>query len=152
MCNNLQNEYEPIPESGTGYKLFTKSCYNFLTLCGEMSSYKGENGQPIDITKEFAIWNDNYHTEANKMASFDPNLTEPFGFCFFTDWATAKFAIDKWPQFARSGEPKVCICRIEYRKGIGEHIETRMLIRDWIKVALCKEFRIIEEDSQKRRK
>jgi len=63
------------------------------------------------------------------------------GFCFLLSGKTADSLLALW-----SNHHESCVIReIEYKKGLGHHLEDHIISDEPFDIALCQEFRIVEE-------
>lgn len=114
MCNALHNDYKPIPEKGTGWKLFE---IKGQEICQWIHKDKYISDIPL---------------HKGGIVSWQGNENE--GFCFFNDKETARYIANS------IGIGK--LLEIEYGGGMGEHMETKLKTNEEIKIALCKSFRL----------
>lgn len=125
MCNYLHPNSKPIPENGFGYKVFEKK-YN-----GELVPLFNVHQSYIENPSHWIKWRSEFN---------DPNKPVGCGFCFFR---TSRGAMKLIEAGLRYGFSKDVIKKIEYRKGLGSHVEHN-IGHESFKISLCKEFRIIE--------
>ena len=116
MCNRLHEDSEPIPEKGTGWKLFGPDRLSWCLA----RKYLGRD------KKGWVTWS---------KSRFDEG-----GFCFFLDKVEAVRVLCA----CRTDDNN--LFPIEYEGGLGTHEEPSMLGTKHRppKVALCKRFRIKE--------
>lgn len=130
MCNLLHSGYKPIEEKGIGYKFFLvdkhKNCYGGIS---RIKYYIKKGSASVQ-------WGDSqevYH-----------------GFCFFLkkpDKALQDHIIARFECFDYyySKTYKMIMLKIRYKKGLGVFEETKF-IRDTVKMALCREFELHEDE------
>ena len=147
MCNHLleKNSWH-IPEEGIGYKLFYKKTTGRLCpLVSQEKPYIHPNGNVANVSCDTIVWIDKENPSASWYMNYWRKLggLPRCGFCFFLDLDTAKLAIQHWSR--ETGVYRIANCKIEYKRGVGEHSEAGMISSMDLDVALCKEFRVIEE-------
>lgn len=119
MCNQLHKEFKKIKSKGYGYKIFgikDSPCFGF-------------NKQMYSkICKDdWIIWDCEYGD----------------GFCFFTSKKEAIRLLKSLVNFSRDYSEHY-IKRIEYRQGMGKHLECNIEKGQNYEIAICKEFKILE--------
>lgn len=127
MCNRLHDNSKPTPKCGYGYKLFQRFTYTegvFSPLYGSENIYHADK-------RGWVKWKIGFSTD------FFPGS---FGFCFFRSSKTAMRVLNYY-----GNDRDIVMKRIQYRRGLGHHIETKMIGGMRIPIALCKEFKILEE-------
>lgn len=65
------------------------------------------------------------------------------GFCFFL------YKPEDWIAFRFAHENIICL-RIKYKDGLGKHIERNFLEGESIEIALCKSFKLIDNEENKK--
>ena len=134
MCNRLHSYSKPIPEFGEGWKVFTKERDGSLHQW--VFSY-GLNGQQLI---------DDYKKKIDDWCVWRPDLVETHaskdGFCFLID----RKAIEAFSLYIGKHKDSYTVIRkIKYRGGLGHHMDSGTLGFVSIDIALCKEFKVIEE-------
>lgn len=126
MCNRLHHDSKPIPKKGYGYKLF-------YMLDGKPTQLYGVDG---------------YDTSPDKWIRWNrgSSLLAPgtYGFCFFRTRQAAQLVFERYHRV-----PFIVLSRIQYREGLGRHIEKSMIEDMKIPIALCKEFKILDDLQEK---
>ena len=123
MCNKLHENSVAIPENGYGWKLFIID----------------KDGNYSPLTKSFKEYN--YSEE--KWINYTHDAKH-YGFCFFLTVPT-KYIIDEWKHVYVREEVKVVCRKIQYKNGIGKHIENNFIDKP-VEIAICRSFRILEDD------
>ena len=149
MCNRLipnidrswfssEYEYRHIPKNGIGYKIFRK---------GGLSLIDGESYVRTRERNGWIQWHFSRH----------------FGFCFFRTRKAAEDCLDTIKKEKSKGEvyentylyglwnyltiEDLEVREIEYRRGLLERLEYNFTTTKVQRVALCKMFRILPEES-----
>lgn len=133
MCNNLLNA-KPIPKTGTGYKLFCKHINYSPAFYGNSYVKYNENknqDEPTNPLKRWVIWK--------------APVGYGDGFCFFLTRKEAKKCLSSFYR-----DYRLVIRKIKYRKGLGKRLESGISRNVPFEIALCKEFKIIENTWQKK--
>lgn len=119
MCNRLHDGSEEIPTKGKGWKIFTSKNNLGMVLYNKYN--KNGSGQ--------IVWS---------------NETKGDGFCFFMTRKEARKAIKDWKSVTSGWKREpISIKRIEYKQGLGKHLEDPFMYCKYYQTALCKEFKII---------
>ena len=118
MCNELHKDSEPIPESGTGWKIFDNK-----------------------VNREFRsfMYSEKY-IETDGWISWRLKLPPERGFTFFLQKPDFEYIKERF----QYGNETLVLKQIEYKNGLGKHMEDRFLFDELHEIALCKDFRIIE--------
>jgi len=126
MCNNLHKDSQPIEKQGVGWKIFLVDIKKYLKQpFAERSRYKKRKDGSVSWIKTMKYGQ---------------------GFCFFTDQEEAdKLLKDLKDDVFYS---KCVVVKIRYEKGLGEHDESGVTHVGSYKTALCRNFRL-HEDEQK---
>lgn len=128
MCNNLHGNSKPIKEEGIGYKLFSR--------------YKGEYAQCF--TQNLIICEPGYIYNKDGFITWDTE-EDGEGFCFFLSHRTAQRALNTLQAKGHHEYSNHIIRKIQYKKGLGKHIERNIKKPYKFMTALCKQFKIIED-------
>jgi hypothetical protein len=126
----LHKDHKPIKAEGFGYKIFSR---------------REKSGNPVSLCDRRAYISD---SEWIKWG-WGPGGGGAVGFCFFTNLREAKRSLNLW---------KPCgwehIRKIQYKGGLGKHIERGFISGKNIAIALCQSFKILDEvkDAKKRKR
>ena len=133
MCNRLHPSSKAINTEGIGYKIFVKNYYSGEP---ELTPVFGLGKYEVDADG-YIKWDDGlYHKLLNK--------DNKYGFCFFLTEGGAKKALKAICRV--EGYDYLRIFKIKYRKGLGKHIEDETITAGLkITIALCREFKVIDE-------
>ena len=123
MCNSLHEDEKKIPKSGKGYKLFGST-----TVVG---------GQIIP--HQLVIAPLMYTTETSGWVTWIPQEFRSDGFCFFLSLRKAQRVLNLWRR-AFPFETQTII-EIQYKEGLGKHIETGFVNGQSLEISLCKKFK-----------
>lgn len=117
MCNKLHQHYDPIPETGIAYKVFS---FGILGMASH-ALYKPDKDGWI-----------RWHLQS-----------KIHGFCMFLSKEEAERCSAKWGAFFPEEKPHVVA--IEYDKGLGEFDEYKIFAPEHgpFRSALCQAFKII---------
>jgi hypothetical protein len=124
MCNKLHADAVPIKKTGFGWKIVGQSVKGNLSLCLRdvyISDFEG-----------WISW-----AEPPNDPIPPPPCEDIKGFCFFPTKREAERCLRKW------GCSYNKIVRIQYRRGLGRHIERHMILGEKFDIALCKEFKFV---------
>src|SRR3990167_9721302 len=124
MCKKLHKDSKDIKKEGVGYKIFRNSIVTEFAPCFGWSEYR--------ITEDGWI-------------RWDKSSYGDGGFCFFMTKYTANKTLKKIKKVPGWGNTALKVYKIKYRAGIGSHIENGIAIGLSVKIALCKEFKVIDE-------
>ena len=129
MCNELHSDHEKISEEGQGFKIFERNntALFYFNNSHRQSYESSEDG--------WIAWNGRYES------------SKDMGFCIFLSREVAEecFRIIQQEGTSMNNEYQNCyILPIEYKEGLGKHIETRITPGDY-EIAIVKQFRIIKE-------
>jgi len=124
MYNELHKDSKPIPETGTGWKLFQVFDGNYAPI-----TTIPECGDPIFQINEVNIWN-GYKNH---------------GFCFFLYKSEAINLRKDWIRDGGYYEEDYVVLPIKYAGGMGTHQEDNITDFHSYQIALCKEFKITSE-------
>ena len=131
MCNRLHEDSQPIPEEGTGWKVFTKT--------------RNLSNPELGIWIENGLLTHDYDSDG--WCRWDPERffdSEDCGFCFMVD----EESVDTFKYYAKPDDVRYfyedVVKKIKYRKGLGHHVDHGFMDPP-VDIALCREFKIIEE-------
>ena len=131
MCNHLHENSKPIPKSGIGWKLFVLSSNGQLgSIFGIRSIY-----QKVGRSK-YITWN-----------FYSSYVGVGDGFCFFTTKKEAENLLHDLHKDRFYGN--VILVKIFYQGGMGEHKENSITSRRSYETALCKKFKLHEDENNK---
>jgi hypothetical protein len=121
MCNSLHSDSKPIKENGYGYKVFTVKDNKF---------YQMRSNSQL------------YFPALDGWIKWEKDDFSGDGFCFFLQKREAGRLLKRWS--SAFYDDSFVVKRIQYRKGMGIHIEDNIVKKFKFKTALCREFRILE--------
>lgn len=121
MCSYLHHDSKPIKKEGIGHKIF-KNINRPLFTPGRIYECKDKNN--------FICWNFDFKGD---------------GFCFFLNRKEAVKCLNVLKRFNSETYNECFVKKIEYKKGLGKHIEDGITKCINFKIALCKQFKIIED-------
>ena len=122
MCNKLHGDEKKIPKNGKGYKLFGSTIVD---------------GSQI-IPHQLVLNERMYITDNSGWINWKPENCKD-GFCFFLSLRKAQRALCLW---RRTFSPEIqTIIEIQYKEGLGKHMETGFVSGQSLETALCKEFK-----------
>lgn len=122
MCNSLHDYSTPIPEEGYGYKIFRFfDDEDFYSVFSHIEYQSYEDG--------YAKW---------MFADRDQ------GFCFCLSKEECERLRNDLRKF--DGYDNCVVRKIHYRKGLGQHREYSITVYTCYETALCKEFKILNEE------
>jgi len=155
MCNRVHKgkTFRKIPKSGKGYKLFHR------TEHGQLVSliHRTEHGQLVSLS----TGHQDYKSKKDGWVKFNHKLAKTrlidhgiAGFCFFPTKRTARMALERWMYGPNKTQLKsqnsfssaftnTVLREIEYREGLGSHIEKEFMVGCRYRIAICQEFRPI---------
>ena len=140
MCNYLREDFEPIPENGTGWKLFEVKNGNLTAPYHESKYQVNEEGFAC-FSKENITFR--MSDLSSVRASFYDFIENRVGFCLFTDKKTAQKAKKLWLRL--NYHQNLVVLQVQYRKGLGKQIEEGMFGKRFpVYTAIVKEFKPIK--------
>lgn len=134
MCNKIHRDqnFQEIPEEGEGVKLF-----NINKETGQVHPFICfPNGYDVDATGIVFWGRGDYIT-----------YSAEYGFCFFFGDIELEVKSKIKSDFSALRDPSAenQYLKIRYKKGLGSHIEL-LFTEDPIRIALCKEFTLHEDE------
>jgi hypothetical protein len=140
MCNKLHNDSIPIEESGIAYKIFSRQ-----------SIKKSKTGEKRLFKMTESSFNIHSIFEENTWIKWDSKLYyDQDGFCFLLTKEEAELLATAWSfwintsEWVNTSETKFEIRKIEYKNGLGKHLENGIIEKRPFLIALCKDFKIGE--------
>jgi len=124
MCNQLHKNSKDIKKEGVGYKIFRNNIVTKFAPCFGWSEY-------IIDEDGWVRWDNPSHGDE--------------GFCFFMTKSAANKTLKIIKKVPGWGSAALKVYKIKYRAGIGSHLEKGIAIGLSVKIALCKEFKVIDE-------
>ena len=131
MCNKLHSYSRPIRKKGKGWKIFEVVGNSLRQMSPRDAFNRNRTIPPYDKN----IW-------INWSTELQPYESDDFGFCFFLDKNEAERCLKEW---RKDDHNTYILLPIEYKKGLGKHLELHIIWGFEFESSLCKEFKIIEE-------
>lgn len=139
MCNRLYEKSEKIKKEGFGYKIFSLDNKN----CFDETAYSKQKNNWVK-------WGHSFYeqTQMNKQKELIHFIGKENGFCFFLTKKEAMKCLNRLQNIYLHKFNKHKIKKIQYKEGMGKHIEYQIDGDTPFEIGLCKQFKIMSRNKK----